>query len=508
MVLLMPRWDIPDSWEWSSAGEVAEIVGGGTPKANDPTNFDENGIPWLTPADLSGYESAYISHGARSLSEKGYDTCAAKVLPKNTVLYTSRAPIGYCAIASNEICTNQGFKSLVLGEGLSPRFTRHYLIASKEYAESLSSGSTFKELSGTRMKGVEFPIAPSNEQRRIADKIDALQAKSRRAREALEVTKPLLEKFRQSVLASAFRGDLTAQWRTQNPDVEPATKLLERIRAERRARWEEAELAKMQAKGKEPKNDKWKAKYKEPESVDTSELPELPGGWCWSNIGELFHVGVGATPSRKEPDYWNGDVPWVSSGEVAFCRIAETNEYITELGLANASTEIHPIGTVLVGMIGEGKTRGQTAILDIEACNNQNSAAIRVSETEISPEFVYRFFEYQYAKTRSIGSGNNQPALNKGRVQAIAIPVPPIEEIQCISLLLEEKFTQIYRFEELNEPLVDQIDRLDQSILAKAFRGELVPQDPNDEPASVLLERIKAEREAAKGKKKRRRKKG
>lgn len=347
---------------------------------------------------------------------------------------------------------------------------------------------------------LDVQVPPLNEQRRIADKIDALQAKSRRAREALETAKPLLEKFRQSVLAAAFRGDLTAEWRKQNPDVEPASKLLERIRAERRTRWEEAELAKMRAKGKEPKNDKWKAKYKEPEPVDTSELPELPEGWRWSNIGELFEVGVGATPSRKEPDYWNGDVPWVSSGEVAFCRITETKEQITELGLANSSTEIHPIGTVLVGMIGEGKTRGQTAILDVEACNNQNSAAIRVSETEIPPEFVYRFFKYQYVKTRSIGSGNNQPALNKGRVQAIAIPVPPIEEIQHISFLLEERFIQVDRFEELSEPLVDQIDRLDQSILAKAFRGELVPQDPNDEPASVLLERIKAEREAAKSK--------
>ena len=92
---------------------------------------------------------------------------------------------------------------------------------------------------------------------------------------------PLLEKFRQSVLSSAFRGDMTADWRAQNPDIEPAEKLLERIRKERRKSWEENEWAKMKAKGKTPKDDKWKTKYKEPEPVDTTDLPELPEGWCW-----------------------------------------------------------------------------------------------------------------------------------------------------------------------------------------------------------------------------------
>ena len=129
-------------------------------------------------------------------------------------------------------------------------------------------------------------MPPLAEQRRIVAKIEALQERSRRAREALSEVGPLLEQFRQSVLAAAFRGDLTADWRAAHPNVEPASELLQRIRAERRRRWEQAELAKYEAKGqKPPKN--WKDKYKEPEPVDDSDLPELPDGWVWATIDEL-----------------------------------------------------------------------------------------------------------------------------------------------------------------------------------------------------------------------------
>ena len=358
------------------------------------------------------------------------------------------------------------------------------------------SGTTRLKLTQGSLKKVPLSIPSLPEQRRIVAKIEALQERSRKARAALEAIPPLLEQFRQSVLAAAFRGDLTADWRAQHPDVEPASVLLDRIRAERRRRWEEAKLAKMQAKGKMPKDEKWKERYKEPGVVDEGELPELPEGWCWADLGQAFEVAVGATPSRKEASFWGGEIPWVSSGEVAFCHIDSTKETITESGLANTSTEIYPPGTVLIGMIGEGKTRGQVAILDIPACNNQNSAAIKVSETPIAPEYVYRFLEMEYQNTRILGSGNNQPALNKSRVQAMRIPLMPLAEQRQAVMKIEESLAYQESLKKEVSEAHTQLATLDQSILAKAFRGELVPQDPNDEPASVLLERIRTEREA------------
>ncbi|HHG88887.1 MAG TPA: hypothetical protein ENJ90_00220 [Devosia sp.] len=200
------RWTVPQSWEWVRSKDVAKIVGGGTPKTNDPGNFSDSGIKWITPADLTGYSSAYISGGRRDLSEKGYSSCGASLLPKRTVLFTSRAPVGYCAIAANEISTNQGFKSLVLEGDISPEYIRHYLLASKEYAESLASGTTFLELSGKRMGDLQLPLPPLPEQRRIVRKLDRLTAHSTKARTHLTALKTLVERYKAAVLGSIFGG--------------------------------------------------------------------------------------------------------------------------------------------------------------------------------------------------------------------------------------------------------------------------------------------------------------
>jgi type I restriction enzyme S subunit len=120
----LSRWELPELWEWTAVGRIADVVGGGTPKASDPANFDDDGFPWLTPADLSDFEEEFIGRGIRSLSREGLASSSARMLPAGTVLFTSRAPIGYCVIAANPISTNQGFKSLILRESIDPRFIR------------------------------------------------------------------------------------------------------------------------------------------------------------------------------------------------------------------------------------------------------------------------------------------------------------------------------------------------------------------------------------------------
>jgi type I restriction enzyme, S subunit len=143
-------------------------------------------------------------------------------------------------------------------------------------------------------------------------------------------------------------------------------------------------------------------------------------------------------------------------------------------------------------MIGEGKTRGQAAILDIEAGNNQNSAAIRVSEAGYPPEYIFWFLVSEYERTRTVGSGNNQPALNKQRVRNLCFPLAPLSEQKKIAAQLEQTMSVTSSLKgQIKQSLV-RAARLRQAILKKAFEGKLVPQDPNDEPASVLLERIRA----------------
>jgi len=176
-------------WVERTIGEIAEVVGGGTPSTKDPSNFDGD-IPWLTPKDLSRNHPRYVSRGARNLTRKGLETSSARLLPANSVLLTSRAPIGYVAIAANPIATNQGFRSLILKEEYDHEFVYYWLKAHKAELERHASGSTFKELSGSALKQIRIrlPLVKS-EQRAIAHILGMLDDKielNRRMNETLE----------------------------------------------------------------------------------------------------------------------------------------------------------------------------------------------------------------------------------------------------------------------------------------------------------------------------------
>ena len=470
-------WQIPSTWVWVQSGEIAEIVGGSTPRTDDPANFEGGDIPWITPADLSGYHEKFIGRGERNITRRGLSNSGARLMPGGTVLFSSRAPIGYVAIASNPLSTNQGFKSFVLSPLIRSDYAYYYLSRARELAVELSSGTTFREISGAKAATIPFAVAPFDEQGRIVSEIEKQFTRLNVAVAALKRVQANLKRYRAAVLKAAVEGRLVLTEvelaRREGRSYESASEMLKGIRAGLHVR-------------------------REPKALDEATLPSLPDGWVWTSLGQLFSVNVGATPSRSKPEYWNGDIPWVSSGEIQFCRIRETREKITQLGLTNSSTSIHQPGTVLLGMIGEGKTRGQTAILEIAACNNQNSAAIRVFETPIPPEYVYRFLEGEYERTRRLSSGGNQPALNKERVRAIPIPLPPLAEIRRIVSAVEERISVIDQLGKQVEMNLQRAERLRQAILKRALEGRLVPQEPNDEPASILLERIRSEREDCK----------
>ena len=152
-------------------------------------------------------------------------------------------------------------------------------------------------------------------------------------------------------------------------------------------------------------------------------------------------------------------------------------------------------------MIGEGKTRGQAAILDIPATNNQNIAAIRCSETPVLPDWVFYWFMASYEQTRKSGVGGMQYALNTERVKQIVLPLPPLAEQQRIVAEVERRLSVVAEVEAAMAANLKRAARLRQAILKRAFAGRLVPQDPTDEPASALLERIRKEREGRDGKK-------
>jgi len=175
-------------WTEYRIGDIAEIVGGSTPSTADATNFNGD-IPWLTPKDLSGQHERYVSRGERNLSQRGLASCSAKLLPAGAVLLSSRAPIGYVAIARNPIATNQGFRSLILKSGFEPEFVYYWLKANVNNLERHASGSTFRELSGSALAEIKIKIPGEATQRAIARILGTLDDKielNRRMNETLE----------------------------------------------------------------------------------------------------------------------------------------------------------------------------------------------------------------------------------------------------------------------------------------------------------------------------------
>jgi type I restriction enzyme S subunit len=164
---------VPEGWEATTLGEVAEVVGGGTPPSKVEDYFDGD-VPWLAPKDLSSWTGRWIEHGARNLSAEGLKKSSAKLLPRGAVLVSSRAPIGYVALAANPISTNQGFRSLVLKDGYDPLFFYYLMTTMKHAMEGVAGGSTFKEISGSSIKQLKVSIPPLPEQLRIADLMSAV----------------------------------------------------------------------------------------------------------------------------------------------------------------------------------------------------------------------------------------------------------------------------------------------------------------------------------------------
>ena len=469
-----------DKWAKVAIGEVAEIVAGGTPSSKDATCFASPGtaIAWLTPADLSGYKKHTIKYGARDLTEKGFASCSAKLMPAGSVLFSSRAPIGYVAIADGSISTNQGFKSFVFLEPINNRFAYYQLRYLVPEAEARATGTTFKELSGTAAAKLPFWVAPEVEQLRIADKLDTILTRVDALNDRLARVTPLLKRFRQSVLAAATSGRLTEDWRIQKtPDPIEKDWLIS--------------VRKLAA-----------SSNKERKIIDdlvvyaSGAHPEcsFPSSWLRTCIGMGGVVSNGSTPSRGMLDYWGGLIPWVSSGEVRNNRIDVTKESISELGFESSSVRKLPVGTVLIAMIGEGKTRGQSAILNIEATINQNIAAVVPVAEILNPTYLWYWFQGQYENNRKAGNGTGPQALNCQKVRELPLNLPSLGEQAEIVSRIEALFAYADRLEARLQTARTAADRLTPALLAKAFRGELVPQDPNDEPATELLRRLREAR--------------
>jgi type I restriction enzyme S subunit len=382
-----------------------------------------------------------------------------------------------------------------------------------EQFKDQTKGTTRPRVNLTKIRALRAKLCPLKEQTRIVEKLEELLSDLDAGVAELKAAQKKLGQYRQSLLKAAVEGALTAEWREERkkeelrrkkagdttflPSSFDASSLLERILLERRARWEAKQLAKFKEQGKTPLKD-WQKKYPEPVQPNTTNLPELPEGWVWATIDQLAQVGTGVTPLRSKSAYFNeGTIPWVTSGALNSDTVTAATELVTELALTECRLELYPAGSLLVAMYGEGKTRGKCSELLIPATINQAIAAI-VLEPEALPckAYVKAFLLDSYDRMRAQASGGVQPNLNLQIVKSIALPLPSVDEQVEIEKLLDSQFGEITQQQVAVGLGLKQSAAQRQNILRAAFAGQLVPQDPTDEPASVLLERIRTERAA------------
>lgn len=278
--------------------------------------------------------------------------------------------------------------------------------------------------------------------------------------------------LRQKILDLAIHGKLVPQ----DPNDEPASVLLERIRAEKERLIKEGKIK----KGKK--------------SAKTSDKPhypfELPKGWVWCKLDDIAYVGTGATPLTACKYYYeNGNIAWINSSSTKVPFIAKASNFITQKAIEETNCLVYPKGTLVIAMYGEGKTRGQISELLIDAATNQACAAVR-PYSEATKKYLKLFFEGNYLHIRALAEGGNQQNLSVGKIQNYEIPLPPLDEQKRILDKAKELLLQIDNIEVGKNVCQKYINQAKSKVLDLAIHGKLVSQDPNDESAIELLKRI------------------
>lgn len=317
------------SWKRVPLGQCCKVVSGATPRRDEPSFWagDGPGIDWVTPKDLSNLESPWIDGTPERITEAGYKGCSTTLLPAGSVLLSSRAPIGLLAVTRAEMCTNQGFKSLVPNADIDPLYVYYCLKRDVAKLQAMGRGATFKEVSKPIVESFEIPVPFANgkpdlaEQRRIAAILDKADALRRKAQQALDLTDDLIR----STFLDMF-GD-------------PVTN---------------------------------------------------PKGWPTTPLGKCGDFQSGGTPSKARPDFWGGEIPWVSAKDMKREYIEDSQDHISDAALQGTSIKMVPPDALLIVVRGMILAHTLPVALSRRPVTiNQDMKAILLGEGH-NPEFLFR----------------------------------------------------------------------------------------------------------------------
>ncbi len=432
--------DIPHTWIKTTLGDCFKWGSGGTPKSGVAEYYGGD-IPWLIIGDLN---DGVVTDSSQTITEDGLVNSSAKLVEPGTLLLAMYGSIGKLGIAGVRLATNQAI-AFALENEINSKYLFNFLRFVRPHLNDLGKGATQQNISQTVIKAFPFPLPPLNEQKRIVAKIEELFSELDNGIAALKTARKQLKVYRQAVLKHAFEGKLTAQWREEN------------------------------------NTDSWQL-----EKLGNLIVFLTSGsrGWAkyYSDSGDIFIRAQNLKYDRLDLD------------DKVFVSLPEKTE--------GKRTQVQP-GDILITITGANVTKAGRVCTDIgSAYVSQHVALCRPSE-DIDSEFMYWFLVAEPAGRRQLAKfayGAGKPGLNLNNIRSVEINLPSISEQCAIVKQIKELLSIEKRVSSDIEIELKCVEILRQSILKKAFSGKLVPQDPNDEPASELLTRIKATKSIVNGK--------
>lgn len=429
---LVPDWEwpykLPENWCWTRMQEIAQWGSGGTPsrKVSEYYNGD---ISWVKTGELN---DDYIFETEEHITQEAISHSSAKIYPTDTVVIAMYgATIGKVGILGIPAATNQACACAIVKPSTDYKYLFYYAQSQKDYFIKKGKGGAQPNISQEIIKFHQFPLPPLAEQQRIVDRIESLFAKLDEAKEKAQAVVDSFETRKAAILHKAFTGELTKKWR---------------------------------------------------KSANTR--------WVYKKIKDCCKLGSGGTPSRKVPDFYKGDIPWIKTGEIEWNDIYDTEEKITQSAIDNSSARCYKPGVVLVAMYGMGVTRGKASILRVQAATNQAVCVLEPQSALLYNRYLLYYFMRNYWDIREKAVGGNQLNLSLTIIKELNIEIPPIDEQVEIVQILDDLFAKEQQTKEAAEAVLDQINLMKKSILARAFRGELGTNDPSEESAVELLKQI------------------
>lgn len=359
----------PEEWDITTIGKLASSKSGGTPSTIKEEYWKNGNVPWINSGAL---KDNFVNQPSTLITKIGLENSSAKLLPKKTVLIAlTGATTGRVGILDIESSTNQSVVGILPNSKFVSEFLFYTLMHSREQVLKMCTGAAQPHINKAIVDNFLVPLPPLSEQHAIATTLRTVQEAKEKTDAVIAATKALKAAMMKHLLTY----------------------------------------------GPVPREEAEKVVLKE------TEIGAVPENWDLQPLGNISKISSGGTPSRTEPSYWNGDIPWIRTGEINYSIIEKTEGKITKAGLENSSTRIVPKGTLLMAMYGEGVTRGRVGITGIDASINQAVAAIFPSEKLVTP-FLYYYLEFSYEKNRLLGHGAHQRNLSATIIKTIFVPIP------------------------------------------------------------------------------------